>query len=834
MTLKELGLTTLALLFATGCACSDNDPLPADDAARAGTGGARAGDAGSAGDLGNAGDPGTIPQGGSGGTGSGNGGASGSAGTGGSGGNAGAPPGPPHCADRNPCTTDLHDGSQCVSDPVADGSPCSDGDPCTIGDTCVAGTCTAGSRSQANLKELGRVRTFATDAGAVIEVSPDRLLFVDPAESNSIWHSARVGSETLTIEAASFPSDRTRAVPYSFRSIAPRAGWPGHAAIGSNYSEYVHVVTIALDGSLSFHPPLELPRSGGFLVGQLNGLAGHGHQLWACVNYAFFGPPSGALFGYDLTDPDAPVLVHRVGMPAVDCGSIAVTADGSRVFVNSSRGIHWFDPAVRDDAGNILVNAPFGTNSGIAIFGDKLLARGVDAVVLYDVASRTPLLTIAQPGLTAATYVPEHEILALIRTTQTGNAYERTLAIHDARQAASGAALDEVLLDRDDTVLSAERIPAVGGFIVDPRTKATFRVGSARELVRVATPEFGGTHALGRSATGVQAWSTTSLRAVDLSDPASPAWTPGGGPELGRTRRAGLDLTATPPTLVSWNVSDSFQAPLADRQLINSSTRTKEGAIPLVLREWGAQGSTEAGEVLLLGTEPGALQWTDDALYRLDALAPPRGILRAWDRTRLLPGSAPVPPSRVVEFTTSAAPANARNFEASLDFPDSANVGLGVLKYIVQAEPVTYAIRFYWFDRSEDPPQLLEEYEYVDSASGSVHDCRVAGARVACVTKYGGDLLLLERQESGPPTARLVDAEYASRSILKFDGGFLYLADARGLVVVPWNITAEAMSTAPRIPFASYPMASLESDSGLVVASSHELVTIQPACAAEQ
>jgi hypothetical protein len=59
-----------------------------------------------------------------------------------------------------------------------------------------------------------------------------------------------------------------------------------------------------------------------------------------------------------------------------------------------------------------------GANAGLTMIGSVLLAREPEAVVLYDAEDQSEIQRIAQPGLLGATYLPEQNLVVLMRQSK--------------------------------------------------------------------------------------------------------------------------------------------------------------------------------------------------------------------------------------------------------------------------------------------------------------------------------------------------------------------------------------------------------------------------------
>jgi len=757
-----------------------------------------------------------------------------------------APPATPECFDNNPCTTDVFDGQACRHSPVSDGTACTDGNACTLGDSCQAGLCVAGTAQQGSLTELGRVDAFGIEAGTVIPIGDDRLLFVDPAYPYTVLHTVASVDDTLSVLGAEHPRpDQPFAYLPGGSTSTIANGWSGHAAFGWNSSYEVNLVTVDTNGVPTLHPSFELPLASGFLAGHLNGLTGHDDTLWACANYSFFGPASGTLFRYDIANPDAPELVQSVGLP-VACGSTTLTDDGKRVYVNTSDGIYWLDLAGTDGGDTVAVDGPFGVNSGLAVVGSILLSRSsTSGVVLYDLADHSELLRIEQDGLIGSAYLPAQQVLVLARQVKTDSGYERWLQVNDARAGGAGALLDEVLLDTSG--ITSTWIASAGEVVVDSYSKAAFRVSEGR-LVRLSLPALGGfgTLADGPGALGV--WSATSWRALDISDPPHPALLSPGGLIPGHHRGLGLDIGSRPPVLLDdLGYAGDSALPRLGRVRTSSSYPHDGDALLVALRDSDAWAEgTGVGSVLLPGVQTSTLQWSSESLFRIDNPSAGQFRLQRWDQAQLLSSSATVPREDRT-FTLAGMPDTAKSATSVLDFPEQGNLGLVAVGYSLSLDGGTsYNAILTWLDRSTPTTSLVEQVP-VEGLRSSLRDCRVAQNRAVCLT--AGQMILVERDtQPGGVVVHFASIDSSYTGLLAFDGHAIFLSRREALEVVSfatlfeWDATSGDASAdggatsdaglpdAVRVPFSSYPLSMIETEDALVVSSLYEVVTLQPHC----
>src|SRR6185295_14394883 len=120
---------------------------------------------------------------------------------------------------------------------------------------------------------------------------------------------------------------------------------------------------------------------------------------FVCANFSFFTPPVGTLHWLDVTDPDAPIEIAS-GSLGNECGSIAASEDGMRVYVNTATGVRFTDLSTWSGSG-ALTFAPdplVPTDAGLNLRGNKLLARAGDQIHVLDETTHAELSTFSVPG----------------------------------------------------------------------------------------------------------------------------------------------------------------------------------------------------------------------------------------------------------------------------------------------------------------------------------------------------------------------------------------------------------------------------------------------------
>jgi hypothetical protein len=760
---------------------------------------------------------------------------------------AGEAPLAPLCSDNNPCTADLFDGTQCTHAAVANGTRCDDGSLCLLAGSCQDGRCAGGTSITGTMAELGRLDSFGHEHGIVVSTGDGHILFADRVDYDAVLHTAHFDNESLVVEKAVYPdpNDDNYLPNIDYGSVL-HVGWPGHVATSTANTESVFLITIDQAGVPTLHPQLTVPASGGFLMGNVNGLAGWGSDLWVCVNYSFFGPASGTLIRYDITDPGKPIISQAINSPS-DCGSLAVSPDGRRVYFNSTKGIYWFDPdsAVSADAGasadadtddtadagasadagggRVVVHGPFGVNSGLTMFGSTLMSRADGSVVLYDATDQTEILRVTQAGLTGSTYLPEQQLLVLMRREkQTDGLFKFWLYVQPSD---GGAVSDEVLLG--DVGMTATRLPTSGDVVFEPRSKVAFRVVGGK-LKRLSLPMLGGFGTLTGSGQSVEAWSPTAWHSIDVSNPSNPTWLEPGGPVPGRVRATGIDVGMT-ALLDDPGFADQYTPPRPGRVVANASYLRQQDSLVLAVRDgklWSQ--TTDVGSVLLAGKQVSVLAWSAESLYRFDTATPLEAHLRRWDSALLVPSLTPVPASEdltipLLDLPTSAKPTQ----NISLDFPPMGNVGLAEIPYTVSGDGGSIGTTLLvWIQRS--PLQVL----FTTSLPDLAFDCRMAQQRAACVSST--QLFLVEMGSDAQSTVvrqiPLPRPDDSYVGILGFDGLSGYLSERDALRAFAFDSTAEQLANAPTIKFSHYPLTMTDVPGALVVASNHELVTLSPQC----
>jgi hypothetical protein len=169
-------------------------------------------------------------------------------------------------------------------------------------------------------------------------------------------------------------------------------------------------------------------------------VSGHGRSLWTCTRDFLTGFFVSLV---DVSDPDAPTAVGRLHMP-VDCGSIAVSDDGKRVYVNTSDGVRFVDAAPLDTGGDPTLSDVFSPTAGVSAGAGHLVLRAADAVRVLRQSDHAEVASVPASGVLAASLAGGRLLLEGFRTV--GGGMEGFVALWDVLDATPPAQLDEVIL----------------------------------------------------------------------------------------------------------------------------------------------------------------------------------------------------------------------------------------------------------------------------------------------------------------------------------------------------------------------------------------------------
>ncbi|HEY3499017.1 MAG TPA: hypothetical protein VGK73_30205, partial [Polyangiaceae bacterium] len=742
----------------------------------------------------------------------GNSGDSGAGGTGpggaGSGGTGGAPLPSPVCDDGNPCTADAFVEGACRNDPVVDGSRCDDADFCSSGDRCEAGACLPTGRLRGESELLGQIDMYGTSGGysgaPVAVYGRDRFVFFD-----SLINKTRV--VVADVEDGSL---RTRdKLELDLATLAPvSAAWDGLAAtidgdtsitIGGD-GRMLQILSVAEDGVLSERGRLELDGS------VMSSMVGRGNKLFLCSNFQFISPPATGTVSYlDVSDPDAPVLVSQTSVGSgASCGSIALSEDGDRLYVNTSGGVLFSDLANYSGSGPLEFAAEplVPVESGVHLRGGRVLTRtGTGSeITVFDEASHEIEGRFTVTGANLAG-LGEHGVFVQgVRPAGAGR--EFFAALYDFE----GSLIEERLLGTTpySAALGSQK-PAISlNYAFAPSNASLFEL-TDEGLSDAFAPTLGNPGLLFVDSGGVHARSRLSSHRIDVSDPGAPALVAGGwhGGPLGLR----LDVSLSPPALLPDLESTTlvglylgYTSPLIEQSATNYASQLR---LPLVGADAGER-LAPTGAVVDLPGGGAALLSAGDYLYRAELANGGLAVrFRRWLVADLVRGVTAPSLDLSIEL-----PATTTNL--SFDVDPVARVA------VIAANLVLYRI-----DLTQASP-VAEAIPLSNAIGTSVRRVRVAHNRVAYTDGSGiGFLDLDEKVEQVLPELPVTFIG----SILGFDGTTAFLSSSFMLTAVQRGLPLE-QAVVGQFPMNFVPTSLVESSGVLVAASLGGIITLAPFC----
>ncbi|HET7504006.1 MAG TPA: hypothetical protein VFK02_23460 [Kofleriaceae bacterium] len=727
------------------------------------------------------------------------------------GGADGDPPPPPlSCDDRNPCTDDRVEGGACRFDLVEDGLPCDDGDLCTLGDHCQAGQCVAGGRSVGPLAQLGTLDSLA--GGAIGVVGARFLSITGPGRSAHVRLAERRGAELDVVAAWDGPLDYVSA-----EDVIVQALDGDLAVLGGRQERSLAMFAIPAPPAA---PESIARRSDVMLPGQLVSLTGHGHRIWACIRDFFLGF---AVVLVDATDPGAPVLAGSLPMP-VDCGSVAASDDGTRIYVNTRDGVRFIDAGPLDTGGSPTLSEVVAPASGVRTASAHLLLLGTTGVRVLRQSDLSEVVSIPVGGALAASLVGTRLLVEGWRTTASGG-MDAYATLFDALGPTPRAQLAEVILQRvsftgDVGPAFRDAVTADGASLITGVGQRLFDLTAGR-LDEVRAPALTPLDQLARAAGGVRAVATSSAAWIDPGDPAAPRFTAGGALGVPARLEATLDDTGPSPQL--W---------FGDRSDVPTQSgvgRTWEPD-PLPVERWrlDADGRLQiTGSFLLPNRGAAQLAASGGGLYRLSAALPPgfEVTLQGWPVAALGHGGELARPAfeRMLSSSPPFDPA-VRSVRSAFDVDPRAQRAVVVLSASSTAGERSAVI---WLDLSATPPAVLEQVE-LDARADEI---RIAGPRAVVTTHL--ELLWLELGKG--LVARVTPMpEPFIEHLLGFDGRTVYYSVLEfssglfvGLGVSAFGDPGPALAS---IPLSDTAQTLVEADGALVVGMRSQLVTVRPHC----
>lgn len=727
------------------------------------------------------------------------------------------------CDDHNPCTDDRAVDGACQFVPAEDGRPCDDGDLCTLGDQCQASACVGGARSSGALAQLGRLDGLAS--GAIAAVG-DRFLAVTGSIGRMHLRLAQPRSDGLEIVAAW--DGRLDLVEASDALVDALDG--DAVVLGGRQQRSLAMFSLAPSAA-----PAVARRGDAVLGGQIVSLASRGARIWVCDRDFARGS---AVELVDASDVDAPVVVAGLAMPS-DCGSVAVSDDGARVYVNTRDGVRFIDASPLDRGGAPTLSEVFAPSAGVSTADGWLVLREPSRVRILGQRDLVESVSVAVAGTLAATLVGGRLLVEGWRTTAQGG-MEAFAALYDDIGASPGSAppvqRDEVVVQRvafhGDTGPSfRSAVTRDGAALISNLAQRWFALDAGTFDERRA-PALAPLGLVSRTAGGVRATGFAASAEISVADPRAPAFAGGGAFGRPAVFEAALDDTTPWPQVWFGDRSD-----VPSHAGIGRSWESD----PLVVDRWVLDGDGRPAPVdsfALPNAGAAQLLAAGGGLYRMRAPVAPGFaiVLQGWPisalRTAQVAGAT---------GATSVAPAFELALSPSPGFAALGGAGRGAFDVDPRSGTAAVATSrssgadietaVFWLDLGAAPPRVVEQVRLAVRPN----EIRVAGDRAVIST--GLELIWLERGRG--VVARMAPTqEPFIEHLLGFDGRTAYysLLDFTGGVFVGLG-TARFGDAGPApalLPLDELAQTMVEADRALVVGMPGQLVTLRPQCDAAQ
>jgi hypothetical protein len=710
----------------------------------------------------------------------------------------------PICDDGNSCTRDAFVDGACHHDAAANATPCDDGKLCTLGDQCSAGVCVAGMLQTGAGHALGKVETYGID----LTVTPggNRFAFVDAFSSPARVTLGEVANGVLQQKDQ---LELDHSVGFSLIATA----WDdliavadGDTSFGLNGpSRNLQLLSIEPDGSLT--PHAIVPITPGSTTNPANAsMVGRGSRLFLCHNWSFFSAPAGTLMWWDVSDPDVPVLIAQ-GSTKGQCGSVAASEDGTRVYVNTVNGVLWTDLSSWTTGDLTFAADPLvAMDAGVHVRGDRLVARSGELLRVFDESDHTLLASFTVPGahtaaLTDAGIFVESDVAV-------GDGTENSVGLYDV----SGLLLEKRVVSSFDFKrdLVSTKPVANESYAMDTTTHRLFSV-SADGFEEVDEPEVGAMNQVFAGTGSVHARGSLTAYRVDVSDPTAPVIL-AGGPTRDTAVGIKLDVSLAPANLVPETdpTARFFSGPdpaiVAVDPFRGHTTQT-------LIRTVTADANEHLTDGVAFQLPGGAaiLQSAGDFVYRAAYVAGSGFHFQRWQVADLIAGvTAPVM-DLVFEAGTAATPA--------FDVDPRARVAVFATPGTA-ADPLSGKIR--WIDLATEPPTVTE------TPAASASSVRIQGDQLVYAQPISTGSTLHFRQR-GNDTDATFDVPSRITRLLGFDGTTVYFANETSLSAVTHKPSAAPTLTLD-LPMRSAPSSLVAMPGSLVAASAAQLVTFAPVC----
>ncbi len=809
----------LALGLVIACGKSSRhggDPTPEGEGGAAGESSSTAGESSAGGGTGGSNTGGEFQRGGAPAQ-------SGAPGQGGAPGQAGAPPeagaageggdGPtprtPLCDDGNDCTRDAFASGACRYDAVPDGARCDDGDACTLGDHCSAGSCRAGALQNGPGQALGGIESYGT--GLALAAGAGRFVFVDSPASPARVTSTEVDGTTLkTLHRAN--------VDPNFGGSFVGAAWDDVVALADGSTSYglngpsrnLQLFSLEADGSLTAHAVTPI-TPGSQTIPVNSSLAGRGDNLFLCHNWAFFGTPTGTLQWWSIANRDAPQLLAQ-GMTNGQCGSIALSEDATRVYVNTIDGVRWTDLSAFGGGDITFEPTPLvDADSGLYTRGDRLLVRTGSLLRVFDEASHDVLTTFSPPGAHAAALTDVG--IFVQRDVRIGERTENFVGLYDM----NGTLIDEVASSSFDYArdLTAARSIADGSFAMDNGTRRLFALSQAG-MTELEAPELG---AMGWAFDGTDSLSVRSVQSahrVDVSVPTLPRVL-AGGPNREPASSIELDVALRSPQLLGEGDPTQFYFNGVDPASVTVEPRLGHAARTLVraITSDAAEHALPAGSFELPGGDAELLS-RGDSVYRAAYATTGGARLQRYVVAELLSGvEAPV---WEASFDTPAGAA--RSTQLHFDVDPRARVAALTTQWSEGSVAITH---LYWIDLASGAVSAAEPLPR------AVQALRVHGSAIAYSRLDAGFLSELVVRQRGDATERVLPVNDRVTRLLGFDGKNLHYALRNNLRSIRYPAAGQPLPGL-NLTTRGTPISLTETAGAFVATTPGGLLTFAPAC----
>ena len=702
------------------------------------------------------------------------------------------------CDDGNPCTVDVLDEDGCHAAPAADGTPCEDGDLCTLGDRCGAGECASGDRAEGELALAGSLDNLS---GRRLAIGPDRFAVVT---SDSLFRG------------------RVQVVSRSGDRLATLAGWRGDLVLVALGDEEILAaaepatglvaVTALGDRSIRLFSTSDsqvAPRGEIEISNQIATMSARGDRLWMCTGNQFAGY---VVTLVDVADPDAPVEVGGMVLGYNPCGSIAVSGNGDRVYVNTGDGVHYVDASMLDEGGDPTWSDVIAPAARVTISGAHLLLMAESEIRILAEPSLAEVATVPVGRARAAALFGDRLLVEGNRAAG-GGMGEVFVAWYRALGAGAPVLLDEV-------VTRSYIGGAFGGAFQSASDGETLLTGTrAFDLARdrldeVRMPDLLPMATLARIQGGVRVYDSAGAAAIDLGDPEAPVLAAGGA--FTGSRRIGsvaLDVSLPAAALVTGRgrfFEDSTRVPLDPSNPYFAS--------PLRVERWALDGEAALvaeDDFSLVHEGLSDLVTAGDFVYRMRRpdMNRPAGVLQAWWIPALGGGATAAP---VFDL---ALPAAATTTRRGFDVDSHTRIAA------VSTDDERGAVLLF-YDVSTSPPEPIGEL-----ATDAVYpQIRVAGTRVVA---EGYDYVVFLDLAAGE-VARIPTPDVFERQLLAFDGttaywGQLHIVPGQAtysLVAAPFGATEPPV----QIDVEGVATSLVPVDGALAVGFDTRLLTVYPHC----